>query len=336
MKRKKNGLWIIITLAILLFATVGTAVYFILDFKDKADIATKLAEEKDQYIEENTRQIWTTMVPIKKGDILEEGVNVQLEPSLTALPDYVYIDDSYLGNVAVVDIDEYTPVFVNMVAKDTITDDLREVEIGVAQLNLNTSLNDYVDLRIRFATGSDYVVVAKKRIKAYDLKNSIFYTDLTESEILCLASATIDAYINTGTKIYLTTYEEPNLQKAAIPNYPVSEVIYNLMAEDPNIIEVAEKTLNLEARRRLAEYLGSLSEDYLDAVSDGEGLHDTAHSTAMSGVISYHDSDETYPSSFVEDENGEAVNKEDSTVVDDNDVWDYSLEDDLMGKETHD
>ncbi len=323
MKRKKNRLWIIITLFVLLFGVVGASYYFITTFKDEKEAAEALAAEKDLYIESNTRLIYVTTGDIKKGDILTEGENVQLEECLTALPDYVYITEEYLGNVAVVDIDAYTPVFVNMVSKEVITNDLREVEIGVARLNLNTSLNDYVDIRIRFATGSDYTVVSKKRVKAYDLKNSIFYTDLTESEILCLASATIDAYINTGTKIYLTTYEEPNIQEAAIPNYPVNETVYNLMATDPNIIEVAEETLNLQARRELASYLGMLSEDYLEAVSEGDDLKDTAHSSAMSAQSSYIDNGKTYDPTFVQTTEEEDITKENSTI------FTYNLDDGL-------
>lgn len=315
-------------LAVLLIGVAGASYYFITTLKNDKEAAEALAQANAEFIETNTRYVYVTMDDIKKGDLLQEGVNVQLEECLTALPDYVYIDESYLGNTAVVDIDAYTPVFVNMIAKEQITNDLREVEIGVARLNLNTSLNDYVDIRIRFANAADYIVVSKKRIKAYDLKNSIFYTDLTESEILCLASATIDAYINSGTKIYLTTYEEPNLQESAIPNYPVSETVYNLMATDPNIIEVAEHTLNLEARRELAYLLGGLGEDYLDAVVNGEGLSDTAHNSSLTAQYSYYDSNGAYTSSFVTDEEGETANRKDSSIVDET-SFDYSLDDGL-------
>ena len=326
MRRKKSKLWIIITLAVLLIGVLGGSYYFISTLKKDKEAAEQLAEAREEFIESNMRYVYVAMEDIKRGDIITDGKNVQLEECLTALPDYVYIDESYIGNTAVVDIEANTPVFVNMIAKETITNDLREVEIGVARLNINTSLNDYVDIRIRFANAADYIVCAKKRIKAYDLKNSIFYTDLTESEILCLASATIDAYINSGTKIYLTKYEEPNLQEDAIPFYPVNETVHNLMATDPNIIEVAEHTLNLEARHELAQILGTLDKDYLDAVTDGEDLEDTAHSQSLTAQYSYLDSNGAYPSTFVNDADSEAENKKDSTVIEN---FNYSLDDGL-------
>ena len=281
MKRKKSKAWIIVVLVMLLIGTIGGAYYFIYDANTQKTVAEQLAAEKENYIAENTRLLYVTIDEIHKGDILTEGVNVELQDCLTALPEDMYLTEDQLGAIAVVDIDAYTPVFSNMVTSEKITKDLREVEIGIAQLPLNINLNDYVDLRIRFATGQDYIVASKLRIKDFDIENSIFYTDLNESEILIMASATVDAYTNSGTKIYLTTYEEANLQEEAIPNYPVKEETYNLILKDPNIIKVAEETLNREARNTLRAYLGLANEDYLKAVASGEGLADTAHNSAM-------------------------------------------------------
>ncbi len=281
MKKRKNKTWVIVLLVILLLGMAGGAYYLISDANAKAEAATLLAEEKENYIKENTRLLYVTIDEIHKGDILVDGVNVELEECLTALPTEMYLTEEQLGNVAVVDIEAYTPVFTNMVTPEKITKDMREVEVGIAQLPLNIDSNSYVDLRIRFATGHDYIVASKLRVRDFDLENSIFYTDLNESQILTVASATVDAYTNTGTKIYLTTYEEANLQEEAVANYPVKEEVYNLILKDPNILKVAEETLNREARQTLRAYLGLTNEDYLKAVADGDGLADTAHNSAM-------------------------------------------------------
>lgn len=281
MRKRKSKAWVIVLLVILLLATAGGAYYFISDANAKAEAARVLAETKENYIQENTRLLYVTIDEVHKGDILVDGVNVELEECLTALPEEMYLSEEQLGNIAVVDIEAYTPVFTNMVTPEKITKDMREVEVGIAQLPLNINSNNYVDLRIRFATGQDYIVASKLRVRDFDIENSIFYTDLNESQILTVASATVDAYTNTGTKIYLTTYEEANLQEEAIANYPVKEEVYNLILKDPNILKVAEETLNREARKTLRAYLGLADEEYLKAVAEGDGLVDTAHSAAM-------------------------------------------------------
>lgn len=292
--KKKNKIFIPIILIILLLVTCGVSYYFITDYRNKAAEAERALEEQLDYIEANTKYLYVVTAEdgIKKGDIIEDGVNVECRESLTALDSSVYIDESYLGSVAVVNIKKDLPVFVNMVATEKITNDLREIEVSIAQLPLNAEANEYYDLRIRFATGQDYIVASKLRMKEFDIENSLFYTDMNESEMLVTSCATVEAYLNAGTKVYLAKYEEANLQEDAEPTYPVNDAVRNLIATDPNIIEVAEGVLNTQARNTLRSYLGMMSREELEAVQAGDGLADTAHGAAMSAQSNAFNSEE--------------------------------------------
>lgn len=220
-------------------------------------------------IETNTQQVYVAMDDLPRGTVLAEDVNVMKQENLTGLPKEMYLQPDSIGSILLVDVDAYTPIMASMAAKEAIDNDTREYEIGAACLMVDQKINDYVDIRILFPTGEDYIVASKVRIKNLLLQNSIFYANLSEAEILTLSSATVDAYTMPGTKLYVTRYLSGSLQEKAIPNYPVRGETIALMSTDPNVLAVAKQTLNLAARQSLEQKLENLTQDHLDMVTDG-------------------------------------------------------------------
>lgn len=229
---------------------------------------------------------------IEHGEIIEEGVNVMKQTVYTGLETFNYITADDLGTTAIVDIYEGMTVMANMVTPLEIETDSREYEIQVVNLMVDQRENDYVDIRIMFPDGSDYLVLPKKQIKNLTLDECVFWTYLNEEEILRMASATIDAYTITGTKIYAARYVESNLQDEAIPTYLVNASIQDMMDNtsvyyDHNLLTKATTTLNALARKNLEERLGLLSEEKLDAVAEGHGIEDTAKNSVLTGLGGY-------------------------------------------------
>ena len=281
-KKKKDQSWLIVIILLFVLVFVIAGSFFLLkDAKEKESALKAAADNVQAILDSNTQMLYVVTDDVTAGTVLEMGVNVELQECITALPELLYITEEDLGKTLIVDLDAYTPIMINMVTDANLEPDVRELEIGVAALMLNQQINDYVDLRIVFPNGADYIVASKLKVKQLFLENSLFYTDMDEGEILTLSSAIVDAYTNTGTKLYLTKYVEPNLQEESKPNYPVSETTLALMASDPNIVAVAADTLNVAARQELIARLQLLDEDWMTAVADGFGIHDTAHATAF-------------------------------------------------------
>lgn len=281
-KKKKDQSWLIVIILLFVLVFVIAGSFFLLkDAKEKESALKAAADNVQAILDSNTQMLYVVTDDVTAGTVLEMGVNVELQECITALPELLYITEEDLGKTLIVDLDAYTPIMINMVTEMELESDVRELEIGVAALMLNQQINDYVDLRIVFPNGADYIVASKLKVKQLFLENSLFYTDMDEGEILTLSSAIVDAYTNTGTKLYLTKYVEPNLQEESKPNYPVSETTLALMASDPNIVAVAADTLNVAARQELIARLQLLDEDWMTAVADGFGIHDTAHATAF-------------------------------------------------------
>lgn len=253
---------------------------------------------------------------ISHGEIIENNVNVVKQTVYTGLEEYNYITEEDLGSTAIVDIYEGMTVMANMVTPLEIATDSREYEMQVVNLMVDQKENDYVDIRIMFPDGSDYLVLPKKQIKNLSLENCVFWTYMNEEEILRMASATIDAFTITGTKIYATRYVESNLQKEAVPTYLVNATVQDMMDSnsayyDKNLLTKAISTLNALARKSMEERLGLLSEEKLAAVADGHGLEDTAKNSVLTGLGGYN-----YENSLGVTEEGNGVVEEEMTDID--------------------
>ena len=125
--------------------------------------------------------------------------------------------------------------------EDQTTNDQRIQEFNMIILPSELRNGDYIDIRVRFPRGEDYIVVAKKKV--IKCNTDTIWIKLSEEEILSLGNAIVEAYTAEGTKLYATTYSEPGLQDAAIPTYAVSEEVLSLINSNPNISTEAREGL---------------------------------------------------------------------------------------------
>lgn len=144
---------------------------------------------------------------------------------------------------------------------DSIAADMRRYELSALILPINIQNGDYVDIRINFPSGLDYVVLSKKKIENIarlgEGQNAKEVTSLMLSgeEILRISSALVDAYITKGTYLYTTVYVAHGNQRAAKVTYPSNEAVQKLMQEDPNVIQKANLGLESEKRAILSRTL---------------------------------------------------------------------------------
>ena len=244
----------------------------------------------------NQQTVYVATDLINAGDIVTdtgENANIEKQTVYTGLESYNYITESEMNTRAKVDIAAGVPVMYNMVTDVVVDNDTRDYEISVANLTTDQKENDVVDIRVIFPNGEDYVILSKKQITNLNLENCVFTSQLNEEEILRFASAIVDAYMTTGARIYTTRYVEENIQETSTPNYPVRETTIALINSDPNVVTKATETLNLEARLSLEQRLGTLTEDELDAVSEGFGLTDTAKSSVLGSTSTATSNEET-------------------------------------------
>ena len=145
--------------------------------------------------------------------------------------------------IAKIDMSKNTVVTTNSVVTEdqAVTNDIRTMEYKMFTLPINVDIGDFVDIRITFPNGQDYIIASKKEIK--NIQGNTITFELPEQDILMLNSAIVESYIMTASNIYIAKYVEPGLQEKATNTYtPTAEVI-KLIASDSNIVSSAKKEL---------------------------------------------------------------------------------------------
>lgn len=150
---------------------------------------------------------------------------------------------------------------------EPITNDIREGEFNYIEIPTNVGKDSYIDVRVQFPTGDEYVVLTKKKVK--DLQGVTMHLNVGEGELLTLSSAVVDAYIE-GAKIYAIPYVDEHMQDESITTYPVKTNVKELIKESPNVVNIAKHYLEQQNRGRLEQNLRDLSVEQRSKVSSGE------------------------------------------------------------------
>ena len=191
-----------------------------------------------------------------------------------------YIDSTILTSVesgkkvvAKVDLYKNTILTASTVTteENTVTKDVRTMEYNMLTLPINLTIGDYVDIRITFPDGQDFIVIAKKEIK--NIQGNTVTFDMSEADIVMLNSAIVESYIMKASNIYIAKYVEPGMQEKAANTYvPTAEVI-RLIETDSNIISTAKNELtsrfDANIRSQMNSTVNQYSEQGLTNVEEG-------------------------------------------------------------------
>lgn len=265
--RKKQKKYIIFAIiaSVILIALIGTSSAIIKKIK------TKYEEQIEDYkMREylNKRIVYWPKSDIKYNTVLEESM-FDITEIFSSVPQDLYMSSDDIGKMCIIDISAGAPVMKCMLENEQIPDDIREEEFNMFLLQSNLQKNDFVDIRICFPNGEDYIVASKKKIQNIELKTNTILTWLNEKEILTVNCAIVDAYLNKGTKLYIVKYVQPITQKEAIPTYPVNTDVLKVMKDNPNIIDKAGNELAAQIRLELEERLRAISPESLSNVNAG-------------------------------------------------------------------
>ncbi|ROR25705.1 hypothetical protein EDD66_11061 [Mobilisporobacter senegalensis] len=174
--------------------------------------------------------------------------------------------------------DEMQAKPIKNLLREEIAADLRLHYYNNIKLSDKISIGDYIDIRISYENGMDFIVLPKKRVIDVSISNnnleSCIWLEVSEEEILRMSSAFVDLYHYERSVIYAVKYlnEAQNIAKA---NYPVNDEVRKLIDSDPNIIN---KGIHLKESiyRKVIDKLDHMSDALVeDTATWGEGSHTT-------------------------------------------------------------
>ncbi len=190
---------------------------------------------------------------------------------------YSYSLMTFLGKTARVHLTQGTVLDKCMVCEEEMPEDsLRQTSYSYIKQTAELKQGDYVDVRISFPNGADFIVLSKKKVlkvqESHEQDGTVdaLYFALSEEEIMRMSSGVVDAYLTEGAYLYTVQYIS-DIQQEAVVNYPVNEVVEKLIKKDPNIIKIAQDAKITELRSKIYDSLKGQKES-VNAIYDNKGL----------------------------------------------------------------
>ena len=240
-RRSKNSFLLGVFVTVILMGLVA----FVLMMKIKnlnSEVKSMKSKQKLAYV---------AAMDLESGQELtmETVKQEQVQTSVIAVIDGSYIDpiDEETGEPFVyktkISIPAGTIITEDMLytEKDATTKDQRIQEYNMVALPSQLMDGSYVDIRLRLASGQDYVVLSKKRVEQANA--TTIWLKVDETEILTMNNAIIEAWMLTGSKLYAIEYTEPGLQEKAVSTFPISGETLELIRTNPNVLNEARKAL---------------------------------------------------------------------------------------------
>lgn len=241
-KRARNSFLLGILVALLISAVIiGLLVMQLVKLKK---------EEQEQLA--NIKKVVVLKNDVGSGESINSGMLEIVEVDSSVAPlNVINLSDILENTIAKITLKKGTIISHEMLTTDnlkteagTVPNDLRLQEYNMIALPSTLEVGDYIDIRLVLPSGQDYIVIAKKRVvKTSDTSDSTIWLEMTESEILTMSNAIIEAYIMKGSSLYATTYTEAGMQQAATATYPVSASVIELIRANPNILTNAKNEL---------------------------------------------------------------------------------------------
>lgn len=249
-----------VTVAITAAAVMSAAGYGILKCNEINAVNEQSIAALEQQIVSNMRSGYVSMVDIKAGETVSESMLTYSTQLVSNVDQAYFMDASDLGKVARTSIVAGMPIYKSNLS-DEKADQLRERECAFIWLSSNLKDYDFVDVRILFPNGEDYVVAAKKAIYDTRIRVNDVFLQLTEEEIQLLDSAIVDANMHNA-KIYVTKYTNPEIQEASVITYSPNSDVMRVIANDANIVKRSEAALSVDARAAMDKRMMLFEEAY--------------------------------------------------------------------------
>lgn len=270
MQRQKRVSFLLGMLVMLIIAAIVIALLFmqLINLKKEQD-AIKAAERTVYVVSEDVSSGSGIQITAIEGDTSREPNVTQDVADASVVPENVATASDFYSDegqsqprsdlVAKIDLKAGTILTKDMLttSSEQVTNDLRKQEYNMLSLPTDLVDGDFVDVRIRFGNGQDYIVVSKKQVSIPEIAGApaegVININLSEDESIAMSSAIIELYQLKAVEMYVSRYTDPGMQVAATPTYPLSSEALNLMDSNPNIVDEAKAAIASRYNRNLRE-----------------------------------------------------------------------------------
>lgn len=190
---------------------------------------------------------------VKAGDAcLLDNLELVEIPSSSFTKGMCDPDRSYDGLTYKIDFPAGTIIMEDMLTDIEISNLTRYMDVILDEMPIGLEVGDYIDIRIAFPLGQDYIVLPKKKVA--QISGQTVKIICEEKDFYMIESCKTDMALFKATRLYASQYVEAGIQTAAEGYYPVTLEILKTMITDPNMT-TGDFAETLEEREELEEQL---------------------------------------------------------------------------------
>jgi hypothetical protein len=284
---------IIIIAAAALILIIGTnaAQWFFNDRKLtdtilQANDTIEFYKSQTEYVRSQTTMAFTIVNPVRSNTPVTPDNMRRIEIPMASVTHNTIIDERQFDEMWWrIDLQPGTIITADLIMREYRDDTSRWWDIMLDMYPVGLQVGEYIDIRVIFPHGEDFIVLSKKRV--YGMYGETIKLMLTEQEIMILQGMLVDMYMNdrNGMTSYATMYVDPGMQLPAVMFYAIPVHIARFMENNPQIAQTdrdrSNLQANIDARMAIDAMLAEIPERVALAMMSGRGRQIAAISTAQ-------------------------------------------------------
>ena len=237
--------------ALLLVGAVAFGAYYTVQMKKgyEAKLVDKDIEIQGLHGEINSIgemvTVYQTAYDVKSGIEVKEEDLEPIQVPVKVASQYVQDPSDIVGDYYLINIVKGTPLVSSMVLPFKLEKDMRFLDVAVDEIPIGLEVDDYVDVRIVFRDGEDFLCMSNKQVAWIGNESGVIKLVVNERDIHVYESMKVDAsYIDPSkksnskdfvNKVYAIEYVEGGSQEAGLRYYPIRLEPLRIVSADPNM-----------------------------------------------------------------------------------------------------
>ncbi len=200
--------------------------------KQQAQIDSLNQEVED--LQNNMEEVYVTSKDVKSGSTVElDSVTTTLLPSDSIPENAVTTEEDLTDKIYKIGLKAGSYITTDMISDYKIHKNMRELDVVMDEIPVGLEEGDYVDIRISFPLGQDYIAMSHKKVLS--ITGNTVKLIVIEHDFYRYESMKTDIATYQSTKIYAVKYVEAGLQPNGKVYYPPTLEIIKQSILDPNM-----------------------------------------------------------------------------------------------------
>lgn len=217
-----------------LVVALGVTMFAFRTKSKKQQAQIDLLNQEVEDLQNNMEEVYVTSKDVKSGSTVElDSVTTTLLPSDSIPENAVTTEEDLTDKIYKIGLKAGSYITTDMISDYKIHKNMRELDVVMDEIPVGLEEGDYVDIRISFPLGQDYIAMSHKKVLS--ITGNTVKLIVIEHDFYRYESMKTDLATYQSTKIYAVKYVEAGLQPNGKVYYPPTLEIIKQSILDPNM-----------------------------------------------------------------------------------------------------